>query len=257
MTPEQELALFRKIGSFIENEFYQEFGKEVYGEIIRVCGRHAFQPNNEIRNLLAHLSGAFYTIRTGKTQAVMHTGDSIEDAEAEIERARRHLYIAKCDGLTILLLGIEEIFKARLTEAELDYDQKLIEFRRSKGAIEKARSQIPTAPADTMGLKAKIIEDNKIYQDICDRLQFLVLSANNLLCEIDEHCPSKGAFFSRYPKVRAIGSFWKHHPLSTRIFGGVVATLIVFFATRYLFPDFFDALGTKMASWLNYLRSKL
>lgn len=149
MTPEQELALFRKIGSFIENEFYQEFGKEVYGEIIRVCGRHAFQPNNEIRNLLAHLSGAFYTIRTGKTQAV------------------------------------------------------------------------------------------------------------NLLCEIDEHCPSKGAFFSRYPKVRAIGSFWKHHPLSTRIFGGVVATLIVFFATRYLFPDFFDALGTKMASWLNYLRSKL
>ena len=141
-------------GSFIENDFYQEFG-EIYEKIIQVCGKHAFQPNNEIRNLLAHLSGAFYTIRTGQTRAAINAGDSVEDAEAEIERARRHVYIAKCDGLTILLLQIEEILKARLDEAELDYDQRLIGYRRSIGAIAKDRSQIPTAPAYTMVLKGK------------------------------------------------------------------------------------------------------
>src|ERR1700730_8277640 len=105
MTSEQELALFKSIANLVENDFYQEFG-EIYEKIIQVCGTHAFQPNNEIRNLLSHLSGAFYTIRTGQTRAVIHTGDRVEDAEAEIERARRHVYIAKCDGLTILLLRI-------------------------------------------------------------------------------------------------------------------------------------------------------
>lgn len=249
MTPEEEIALFRAVASLIETDFSNEFGR-IYERIIQVCGRHAFQPNNEIRNVMGHLANVCYAIRTGESVGLIRTGDCVYDAEAEIERGRRHIYFAKYDGLTILLIELGRKLKARLLEAEADYDQIFPEFNKRAGRIEKARSETPKAPGDERGPKDKIIKDNNTLKKLCDRLEALVIGANTLLRDIEDGCPSKGAFLSRYPRFRKSLRYWKHHPLTTRVVGGVVATLIVFFATQYLFPDFFDRVGEKLELWI-------
>lgn len=249
MTQEEEIALLRAAAALIERDFSDEF-ERIYKRIVEVCGKHAFQPNNEIRNVMGHLANVCRVIRTGESLAVFRTGDSVEDAEAEIERARKHVYIAKCDGLTILFLELWRRAKARLLQAEADHDQIFPNLNKCLGAIEKSRADIPIAPTDEMGFKDKIIKDNEVYKRICDRLELLVINTNTLLCDIEDGCPAKRALLSHYPRIRKALRFWRHHPLSASIAGGIIATSIVYFTTEYLLPDFFDQIGSKLAKWL-------
>jgi hypothetical protein len=194
MEPEQTQRINEAVRRVIVDDFHSDF-EEIYEIAYRFTGELLIQANNGVRNALSHLASALVS------------GNESE-AELEVERARKHIAIAKYDCLLILIINRADYLDRYVETVEDLSGQIFIDLRRRLIEIKKEKHSIPTQNFLRVKTREELLSDINSIALVNDQIEELLIKCNEYEEYLKDTYPIPDPLQMSVVKIKAPAVRW-------------------------------------------------